>query len=286
MYKIGIVLLSWCCVGLAVADPVRIVAAENFYAELAAEIGGKQVQVQSIINNPAADPHLFATSPSVSKALAQAQIIIYNGADYDNWMRQMLAPLDLRKVIVINVADLLGVKSGQNPHLWYKPETFPVLAKVLANKISQLSAPQRAIFMANLAQFLTANQRVQQAIFQAKRRYTGTMVAATEPVYNYMTEALGLRMEGLDFQWKIMNDSEPSPKMIANFQALIHEKKVKILFYNNQVTDPLTQKMQDLAHQAQIPVIGISETLPKNISINNWLALELAATTAALAVNR
>ena len=121
-----IFLFYWLIIGVIVvhAKTINIVAAENFYGKLAQEIGGKYVNVQSIINNPDADPHLFTTSPSTIKAIMKAQIIIYNGADYDNWMNQMISEIDQSKVTLINVANLVGVKSGQNPHLWYKNDTL------------------------------------------------------------------------------------------------------------------------------------------------------------------
>ena len=120
------------------AAPLKIVAAENFYGELATEIGGKNVEVQSIISSPDADPHLFTTAPSISKALAKAQIIVYNGANYDSWMEQMLKSVQNQKVVVINVAELMKVKNGANPHIWYKLETFPAVAQNLAQQIIKL----------------------------------------------------------------------------------------------------------------------------------------------------
>ena len=93
---------------------------------------------------------------------------------------------------------------------------------------------------------------------------------------------MGLSMQGLDFQWKIMNDSEPTPRMIVSYQDLLTSKKVKVMFYNNQVTDSITQNMQNLARKNGVAVVGVSETMPKNMTINNWLLSEIKATAAAL----
>ena len=267
---------------LALAAPINVVAAENFYGELAQEIGGNTVKVQSIIDNPNADPHLFTTSPSTNKAMSQAQIIIYNGADYDPWMGQFLASLDKKKVTIIDVSSLMNVKSGANPHLWYNPATFPTVAKVLAAKFNQLSPTTKSITDKNLQEFLANNQQVTAAVNQIKAKHTGVQVTATEPVFGYMATAMGLSMQGLDFQWKIMNDSEPTPRMIVSYQDLLTSKKVKVMFYNNQVTDSITQNMQNLARKNGVAVVGVSETMPKNMTINNWLLSEIKATAAAL----
>src|SRR5579862_2494238 len=94
------------------AGPIAIVAAENFYGDVAQQIGGAAVAVTSILSNPDQDPHLFEASPSVARALSAAQIVVYNGIDYDPWIEKLLraARGHDRKVIV--VADLLGKKTG------------------------------------------------------------------------------------------------------------------------------------------------------------------------------
>lgn len=261
----------------------NIVAAENFYGELAKEIGGNNVNVQSIINNPDADPHLFTTSPATSKSLSQANIIIYNGADYDNWMEQMLTNVDKNKVMIINVSKLVGVKSGQNPHLWYKDDAFPKVATILANQLIKEYPANKIVIEANLDKFLKEHAKVISNINKIKEKYNGVEVTATEPVFGYMASSMGLNMLGLDFQWKIMNNTEPSPKMIADYENILKNKQVKVLFYNSQVSDSITQNMKKLAKENNIPIVGVTETMPVNVRINPWLEQEVAATSAALA---
>lgn len=282
MKKIGFLLFITGIMLNVNAATINIVAAENFYGELAKEIGGNQVNVQSIISNPDADPHLFTTSPSTSKSLSQAQIIIYNGADYDNWINQMIAGIDKKKVVIINVADLVGVKSGENPHLWYKPATFPKLAKILADKISAINPSGSIEVSQNLTTFIKEHDMVVKMINNTRSKYAGTPVTATELVYGYMAEAMGLKMQGIDFQWKVMNDTEPTPKMIAAYQELLTRRQVKVLFYNSQVSDSITKNMQDLARKNNIPVVGVTETMPAKVTVNQWLTNEVQATNLAL----
>ena len=49
--------------------PIKLVAAENFYGDVAQQIGGPQVEVVSVLSNPDQDPHLFETSPAVARQL-------------------------------------------------------------------------------------------------------------------------------------------------------------------------------------------------------------------------
>ena len=274
--KLGLVL---CCLLLSLnifAGSINIVAAENFYGAIAREIGGTKVVVQSIINNPNADPHLFTTSFATSKALSSAQVIIYNGANYDAWMEPLLKSNKNKNTIIINVADLMQVKPGANPHLWYKPETSTVLAKHLALILATLNKPDSDIFKNNLAIFLKNNQLVTDKITTLKSKFANNPVTATEPVFGYMADALGLKMYGLDLQWKIMNGTEPTPKMMITYKNLIVNKQVKLVIYNNQVISPTTTSILKLAKQNQIQVVGVTETMPtKYASINDWFLAEL-----------
>jgi zinc/manganese transport system substrate-binding protein len=269
----------------AAPNEINIVSAENFYGSIASQIGGKYVRVTSILNNPNSDPHLFSTSASINIAISKAQVIIYNGADYDVWMDNLLnSQSNNNKLAIINVSQLMGVKTGKNPHIWYNPETFPTVAKYLTKKLSNIEHDPQATkyFNANLQKFLNENSKVQNLIKNIKQKYSNTPVTATEPVFGYMASELGLDMKGLDLQWKIMNDTEPTPKMLGAYEGLLNNKKIKILFYNNQVTDPTAKNILNLAEKNHIPIVGVSETMPKQENVNQWMLSELSKTKSAL----
>jgi len=254
------------------SNPIFVCSAENFYGNVAKMIGGKYVKVSSIISNPGADPHLFSISPKNAIEVTKAQIIIYNGAGYDPWMTQLLSSQPgNNKLAVIDVADLVGIEKGNNPHIWYKPETFQILAKFLAEKFSAIQPGNKTYFEDNLKSFNTKYQAVFNLINTIKSKHSGISVIATEPIFSYMSGALGFDMKGKKFQQVIMNGSEPSPKMTAEFINEIKNKKVKILFYNSQVTSSTTKNILNLAQQNNIAVVGVPETMPNNNNVIDWL---------------
>jgi zinc/manganese transport system substrate-binding protein len=116
----------------AQAAPVSIVAAENFYGDIAQQIGGDHVTVKSILSNPNQDPHLFEASPSTARALADARLVIYNGVDYDPWMVKLLGAAEIAGRQVIVAGDLVHRQPGDNPHIWYDPATMPIVARAIA----------------------------------------------------------------------------------------------------------------------------------------------------------
>jgi zinc/manganese transport system substrate-binding protein len=264
------------------AEPIHIVAAENFYGDIAQQIGGPTVKVTSILSNPDTDPHLFEASPSVARSLSDAQIVIYNGIDYDPWMADLLdaSKAPDRKSIV--VGDLIGKKSGDNPHVWYDPATMVALARAMKDALVATDPANQAEYEKRLTAFEDSLKPVQDKIGELKRRSAGVPVTATEPVFGYMFDALGMVVRNEPFQLAVMNDTEPSPSQIAAFEDDLKAGKVKLLVYNSQASDPLAERMLKLARAAKIPVIGAIETEPPGSTYQAWMTKELVAVDKAL----
>ena len=269
----------------AADSKLSVVAAENFYGDVARQIGGEDVAVASIMSNPDQDPHLFETTPSVVKQIAGAQIVILNGADYDPWMDKLLkvSPTPGRTAIV--VADLVGKKAGDNPHLWYDPGTMPAAAKALAEAFAKADPAHKDGYAARLKSFLASLKPIEDKIAVIRGKFAGTIVTASEPVFGYMADALGLKMRNESFQLSIMNDTEPSARDVAAFQDDLKTHKVRVMFYNKQASNKAVQTLVDLAHTSKIPVVGVTETAPPNLSYQKWMLTQLDETEKALAAS-
>jgi zinc/manganese transport system substrate-binding protein len=275
---------------LAQADPIKIVAAENFYGGVAAQIAGNDATVTSILSNPNQDPHEFTTDASTAKAVADADIVIYSGIGYDSWMDKLLGTAGKRDRVVICVADLIGAKNGDNPHIWYDPRTMPALAdKLLEQLSSRVDVHQpdfgkgRDLLLLNANNFKASTKPVLDQIAALKSKYAGTTVTATEPVFGYMASALGFKMLNYDFQINIMNDTEPSAAQTIAFEKSLNPKTVKVLFYNKQVTDPTTERLKKLAIASDVPIVGVTETQPADQKTYvDWMTSELNAVEKAL----
>lgn len=266
----------------AAEGQIAVVAAENFYGDIARQIGGDRVAVVSIMNNPDQDPHLFETTPSIVRQLAAAQIVIINGANYDPWMDKLLAATPRTGRMVISAAQLTGRKPGDNPHLWYDPVTMPAVATALAEALAKADSAHALDYTARLKTTLAALGRITQRVAQLKAKHVGTAVTATEPVFSPMAEALGLTMRNQRFQLAMMNDTEPSARDMAAFESDLKERKVKVLIYNSQVSEKLTERLRDIAYKAKVPVVGVTESMPANTSFHDWVLSELDALDKAL----
>jgi zinc/manganese transport system substrate-binding protein len=272
--------------GLAAARPasamISIVAAENFYGDVAQQLAGPDATVTSILSNPGQDPHLFEASPSVARNLSTAAIVVYNGADYDPWMAKLLAASRSANRKIIIVASLVHKKAGDNPHLWYDPATMPAYAKAVTAALVERDPSHRADYDQRLQAFLVSLQPLDGKIADLRGKFTGRPVTATEPVFGYMAMALGLKMRNERFQLAVMNNTEPRASDVAAFENDLRKHLVQLLLYNSQASDAAAQRMVRIAQEAKIPVVGVTETEPAGTTFQDWVIGELNAVAQAL----
>jgi len=268
------------------ATVVSAIGAENEYANVLGQIGGRYVHVSSILNNPNTDPHTFESSASVAQQVSAAQLIVQNGVGYDTWINKIesASPDPKRKVIVVQ--HLLGLPdSTPNPHLWYDPATMPTVAKAMAADLSALQPAHAAYFQANLAAFDRSLTPWLDAIARFKAAYPNAAVATTEPVADYLLTAMGANnLTPFSFQADIMNGVDPPPQDIALENGFFTQHKVKAFVYNQQVVSALTTSVRQTALKAGVPVVGVYETMPTpGYDYQTWMLAEVNAIQKAVA---
>jgi zinc/manganese transport system substrate-binding protein len=264
---------------------ITAIGAENEYANVLAQIGGRYVRVSSVLDNPNTDPHTFEASPAVAQKVSSASLIVQNGVGYDSWISKMEAasPNPQRKVIVAQ--SVLGLPdSTPNPHLWYDPKTMPAVAKAMAADLSDLVPAHKAYFQKNLVAFDRSLAPWLSAIAAFKAKYAHTAVATTEPVADYLLTAMGItNLTPFRFQADIMNGVEPSPQDISLVDSFFSQHKAKVFVYNQQVTDALTTSIRQAALRAGVPVAGVYETMPTpGYRYQSWMLAEVQAIQKAV----
>jgi zinc/manganese transport system substrate-binding protein len=290
---VGVALLASACSSSSASgssdsssSAIVAVGAENEYANVIQQVGGKYVQASAIMSNPNTDPHTFEASASVAREVSAAQLVVQNGVGYDTFMTTIenAAPSSSRKVIVVQ--DLLGLPTGTpNPHLWYNPSTMPAVANAIAADLAALQPAHASYFKANAAAFIGSLTAWDNAIAAFKATYPDTPVATTEPVADYMLQAAGAdNLTPWAFQADIMNGTDPSAQDVAIERSLFTQHKVKAFLYNQQVTDSLTESFITLAHANGIPVVGVYETMPvPGYDYQSWMLAEVQDLQKAVA---
>jgi zinc/manganese transport system substrate-binding protein len=277
-------LLSACGSTQASGRGLDVVAAENVYGNIAAQIGGAHVAVTSILTSPNADPHLFEPGTANGLAVARARVVLQNGLGYDAFMTKLedAAPREGR--IVVTMADVLGVRGKDaNPHLWYDVPRLGRIARAVGAALERADPRHASAYRAGVSRFDRSLERLRREITTIRARFHGTAVAYTEPVPGYLVAAAGLRNLAPDaFTRPIEEGTEPSPSGLAAMAELISQHRIRVLLYNSQAVSPITARLREAARSAGIPIVPVSETLPPGHTFQQWLLGEARALAAAL----
>jgi zinc/manganese transport system substrate-binding protein len=271
------------------AARIFAVGAENEYANVISQVGGRYVQVRAVMSNPNTDPHEFEASASVVAEVRDARLVVQNGMGYDSFMDKIEAASPSRRRLVVIAQDVLHLSAHAfNPHLWYAPRTMPAVARAVASDLGRLEPSHAGYFRTNLERFDHSLTPWLKAIAHFRASYGGTPVAVTEPVADYMLQAAGADIKTpRALQSAIMNGTDPSPQDISMEEALIAKRRVKAFLYNRQVTDSFTATLLSLAEKAHVPVVAVYETMPvPGYNYQSWMLAEVRALTKAVATGK
>ncbi|MGH1524816.1 metal ABC transporter solute-binding protein, Zn/Mn family [Leifsonia sp. L25] len=280
--------LTGCTAGSSSDDgKVRVVTSTNVYSDIASTIAGGAVDVTALMTDPAQDPHSFEASAQSQLAVSKADILIENGGGYDDFMTTLRTGAKNAKATVLNVVDISGKKAqggDLNEHVWYDFPTIQKFTTALTDALSKADPAQKATFAKNAATFSGKLAALQSREAELKATYAGAGVAVTEPVPLYLLESSGLVDKTPEkFRAAIESGTDVSPLVLHQTLALFSGHKVRLLVYNEQTSGPETARVLAAAKAADIPVVPVTETLPKGKDYVSWMNANLDAVGAALA---
>ena len=269
----------------ATSGTISIVAGENFWGSIAAQLGGSRVSVHSIVTDPNADPHEYESSTADARAFADADLVILNGAGYDDWGQKLLDANSSNHRTVLNIAQLLGRQPGDNPHFWYNPSYVVAVADKITAELKTIDPASVAFFDQQRSTFTIALKPYTDRLSEIKSRYAGAPIGSTESIFVYMASALGLDLiSPPDFMNAVAEGTDPPVSDVAVFHDQVAGKQIKVLVYNIQASSALTANLKQLAQQQNIPLVGVTETLqPVGSTFQDWQVTQLATLEAALA---
>jgi zinc/manganese transport system substrate-binding protein len=256
----------------APAAKIKITAAENFYGEAVKAVGGDRVEVTSVLTNPSVDPHDYEPTPEVARTVSDSKIIVFNGVGYDGWMEKLVNadPASKSKSVIKVADDLMGKKDGDNPHVWYDPETMPKLANKIADELTKLDPSGDQIFHKNAQTYISSLNPIKAKIEKIKQ--TGGKIDVSESIFDYMADALNLSINNKKFGKAINDGNDPSPADIAQLQNDLKGKTVKLFIYNIQNSTPTVDNILKVAKSSGVPIVEVTETEPAGKNYVQWMS--------------
>lgn len=267
------------------ADPVAVVVSVDQWGHIVSELGGSCAHVKTVLASSSVDPHEYEPSPADAASFNGAKLVVVNGAGYDSWASK-LAASSAPGADVVNAAGVTATPEGANPHLWYMPSAVTAVADAVTAGLSKLEPKAADYFSGRRTQFTGATAPHTDLIAKIKAGAAGKSYAATEPVFDYQAQALGLvDKTPAGFQRAAANDTDPSPADIDAFRAALAGHQIDVLIYNTQTEGSIPQQIRSAAVQAAVPVVDVTETVPPGqTSFESWQSSQLVALGKALGV--
>jgi zinc/manganese transport system substrate-binding protein len=280
-----------------------VVASTNVYGSIVEAVGGDRVSVDSLIDDPAADPHSYESTPADAAAVAKARLVVVNGGGYDDFLSRLVESSGATPTVV-DVAALSGLAPAEeehaegepepegeehghgefNEHFWYSLPTVQKVATQVAADLGAADPADAAEFTANAEAF---NARVAELITRAEaigKAQPGARVAVTEPVPGYLVQTAGLTdATPPEFTEAIEEDTDPPAAALQETLALFSGDPVRALILNAQTETPSTDQVRDAAQTAGVPVVEMTETLPEGSpGYADWMGGQIDALAGAL----
>jgi zinc/manganese transport system substrate-binding protein len=284
---VALVVWAACLEGCDKSDPgggagangrVQVVAAENFWGSIAAQLGGERVSARSIIVNPNTDPHSYEPSAQDARTMAGAKLAIVNGIGYDNWAPKLLAASPVSGRVVLDVGQLVGLKDGDNPHQWYSPASVQrVIAQIVAD-YDRLDPAGAAYYAQREQTFETASlAKYDRLRAEIRARYAGTPVGYSESIFRPLGEDLGLKLlTPYSFAKAVAEGTDVTAEDKEAVDRQARDRQIKVWVFNSQNVTPDVQRVNEIARAKGIPIATVTETLsPASDSFEQWQVGEL-----------
>jgi zinc/manganese transport system substrate-binding protein len=263
----------------------EVVAAENSWGSIAAQLAGDRARVRSIIVNPHTDPHSYEPTAQDARTMAGARLAIVNGIGYDNWAPKLLEASPLSGRVVLSVGGVLGLKEGDNPHQWYSPTHVLAVVRQIVADYDRLDPVDGAYFARQKQLFEGHNlARYDQLRGQIRAGFAGVPVGYSESVFQPLGEDLGLRLlTPYSFTKAVAEGTDVTAQDKQTVDAQANDRLIKVWIFNNQNVTPDVQRVSQIARERQIPIATVTETLsPASVTFEQWQVAELEGLLAAL----
>lgn len=271
--------------GRCPTTPVNVVVSVDQWGDIVRELGGDCATVTTVLASSSVDPHDFEPSPADAAKFGDAQLIVVNGADYDPWASK-LAATSAPKAPVVDAGVVTKTAAGANPHLWYSPSAVVAVADAVTAELARLAPEGKSYFTDQRAAFTDGLAPYNTLLADIKAGAAGKTYAATESVFDYTAEDVGLvNATPQGYKTASANESDPSPADLEAFRRALADRQINVLIYNTQTEGSVPEQIRSAAETAGVPVVEVTETVPPGAtSFETWQVAQLTALAKALGV--
>lgn len=262
----------------------QVVASTDVWAGVVRAVAGNTVKITTIIDDPARDPHSYEASTADAADVAGADLVVFNGGGYDEFMDRFLNQSGHRPAVeAVAVAKAEHHGDSANEHVWYDLPVVAAVARQVAEQLGRLVPARAGQFTAAAATFGRGIDGLNAKVAGIAEQHAGTTVAMTEPVAFFLVEAAKLDdLTPPQFTEAVEEENDPPAAAVAATRDLLTKRQVRVLIYNPQTETPIIRQLRDTAKNAGIPTVTMTETIPTGSTYLTWMSGQIDALSVAL----
>ena len=245
---LGSALLSGCAPTTAADAGVRVVATTTIVGDVAAAVGGERIALTVLLPR-GADPHAYAPTPQDLAAVADADLVLINGAGLEEGFLERLLQNTGDDTPVVAVSDgvrlrTLGDGANPDPHVWFDPANVIIWTWHIAHALSEADPDGAAVYEENAAAYEAKLQELDGWIQEQVARVPAENreLVTGHIAFGYFAARYGFEQVGAVFPG-FSTLGEPSAQERAALEEAIRAQGVNAVFVGTTVNPALAEQI-------------------------------------------
>lgn len=230
----------------AAGGKLRVVTTFAPITSLTLNVAGEAADVEQLLP-PGAEPHDFALAPSDLRKLNKADVVVINGAGFEDWLGKSLRSLKVRQIDASAGVRLVD----DNPHVWLDPVIAIAQVENIRKGLAERDPANAATYNANAKAFTARLKALDGEIRRETKRLRDKKLLTVHDAFRYFANRYGFEVVGVIEE---LPGRDPSPRALKALREVIIKRKVKALFTEPQGSP---QIVRSLSQDLQIPIVEI-----------------------------
>lgn len=243
-------------------DPVRVTATFSILSDMVRNVGGDLVEVQSLVDANG-DAHTFEPAPQDVATLAEADVIVQNGLNFEPWLDDVLDAAGTDALIVVvgegitpraateeEHADEETHDHGEvDPHVWQSVANAIVMVETIRDALIEVDPDREDIYQANadayVAELTELDQWIEEQIATLPKERR--KLVTSHDTFGYYADRYGLEIIGTALGSLTTESADPPAGEIAALIEEIQASGIPAVFTENVQQDGLMQQIAENA---------------------------------------
>ena len=253
------------------AAKLRVVASFSILGDITAQIGGDRIDLHTLVG-PNSDAHVYEPTPVDGKTIAQADVIVLNGLNFEPWAERLIKSAAAKGTVVVASAGVkalpfradagIGARTAIDPHAWQDLRDGQLYARNIAAALAAADPANRPFYEASVAAYcaklasLDGDVRAAFASIPQNRR----RVITSHDAFGYFGAAYGIEFIA---PLGVSTEDQASARGVAHLIDQIRRERITAVFVEN-ISDP--RLIQQIARETGASVGGelFSDALSKS----------------------